>query len=116
MSQALQLTVNDVYQKDIIEQKENSLWDKTVGAGKVVVGFIDSATSFGMGGILDGNNLMAEGLDNMSDTSYQIIKKSYNVERTIKLTDEETQKVLSGISSLSGEKQSYKFDKSGFTW
>lgn len=115
MSQALELTVENMYNQTVIESKENTWWDKTKGVGQFAIGFLDSVTSLGQGGLLNGNDLMSEGLKNMDDTSYQTVQKVYKETQTIKLSDEETKKVESGIS-IQPTKQSYKFDKSGFTW
>lgn len=59
---------------------------------------------------LYGNNYIDNDLSEVTGTFW------YKIKDKVTLTAEETQKVISGISTLSGEKQMYKFDKSGFTW
>lgn len=112
----IDLSMNNYYEVEMGRAVENSLWDKTKGVVQFGVGLIDSATSLGQGGILDGNNLMAEGLGNMSDTSYKKVKEIINRKSSVFISQDVVDKVNAGIDSKNLTSKKYKFDKSGFTW
>ena len=104
--------MNNYYEVDMMRSVENSWWDKTKGAAQLAFGSYLSVNTLGMAG----SDTMAEGMKNISDSSYKKVKEIMNRKSSVFISQDVVDKVNAGIDSKNLTSKKYKFDKSGFTW